>query len=1461
MKRFNLISFFLILLIAQPNIFSQHPIRFKRISIEQGLTQSTVYQMFQDKMGFMWFCTQDGLNKFDGYKFEVVYNEPNNSGSISNNYIYCAALDEEGNIWLGTNGGGLNKYNPKTNFAERFLYNFNDNNSLSANIVRSIAIDNDQNVWIGTEGGGLCRFNPRKNLFTKYFQSKANAPNINANTIFSLLVDRQNNLWIGSESDGLYCYNLKTAKVNHYQSNPNDTSSLGSDKILCIYQDGLQQIWIGTENGGLHLFNKQTQKFKRFVHDVKNPYSISGNTIYSIIQDANGAYWVGIEGGGINKFILGENKFYSYTHNIVDASSISNNHVLSLFQDFSGNIWVGTSGGGLNVFNMRTTMFLRFGTSKNILNKLSNKKIWCFHEDNNGDLWIGTDGGGINIYHAKNDEMSYLMHNPNQENSISNNRIRSIIEDKKGNIWIGTDGGGINKIDAITKKIIKFKHNPNDPNSLSTDRIRVLKEDMEGNIWIGTYASGLNKYIPSQNVFIRYMHNPLDPLSISSNTVRSIYFDKYNNLWIGTYSGLNLMDVEKGSFRKFTNNPEDFNSISNDLVFTMYLDVNDNLWIGTDGGLNKMHLNCGYMKKLQYRILPYNKFYIHAKTNSNVVFEHYTVADGLPNNVIYSILPDSKNNFWLSTNNGISKFTPNEFQNITTQNYAALFRNYDQSDGLQSNEFNAGAYFKSKSNLMFFGGINGFNAFYPDQILDDTIKPNLAITNFQIFNKPVKIINKAVVKFLNTLQQTLYFDKVENKENSELEYKLKTNKIIKIDNTYYLPQHINYTREINLTYKESVFSIDFAALHYSNPKKNLFQYKMEGFDDVWNDLRDRRSATYTNLSPGKYIFKLKGSNCDGVWNLKPLELIINITPPFYNTLWFRIMGLILLFVIVFGGFFVYIKLRERNIQRTRKFLEQKIYERTAEVMEQKSKMEQSYQNIKLLSEIGQKITSTLSREQIVDTVYKNVNMLMDATVFIIGVYNPYENHLEFPGGKEKGTPVPTFTNNMEEERLAVWCFKNQKEIVILDYVKEYKKYLNVELPPVIGERTESIIYLPLNLKEKKIGVISVQSFNKNAYSQYHIGILKNLAVYTAIALDNANAYQEIEVQKTKIQDALHELQTTQKQLVEAEKMAALGQLIAGVAHEINTPLGAIKSSVANISKAIKTTFQEIPEFIAILNETEQKLFFTLIDRAINNEKFLSSREARIIKRNLIQRFMELKIENPESIADSLTDIGLIEDYDEFLLLLQNKNNIKILEMAYQLTGAFRSSQTITTATDKASKVVFALKNYARFDHSGALVKADITEGIETVLTLYQNQIKHGIEIYKNFDEVEPFYCYPDELNQVWTNLIHNAIQAMDNKGLLIIDIHIVPNIFAHHTDVINWVNVSITDSGKGIPDDIKEKIFNPFFTTKPKGEGSGLGLDIVKKIVNKHNGEIIFESQPGKTTFNVYIPYFTELKS
>ena len=412
---------------------------------------------------------------------------------------------------------------------------------------------------------------------------------------------------------------------------------------------------------------------------------------------------------------------------------------------------------------------------------------------------------------------------------------------------------------------------------------------------------------------------------------------------------------------------------------------------------------------------------------------------------------------------------------------------------------------------------------------------------------------------------------------------------------------------------------------------------------------------------------------------------------------------------------------------------------------------------------------------------------------------------------------------------------------------------------IAATKPKSVLCIPIINKGGIIGFLYIENNSlSGAFTTERIKILSILSSQLAISIENANLYSHLDelVQErtSKLSEALEDLKNTQNQLVESEKMAALGQLISSIAHEINTPLGAINASITNITDYMQQTLDKLPLLFSRLSLEQQNLFNALLQRSLQNASLLSSQEVRSLKKNLQTILEQHSIKNSEILSDLLVDMKVFDNIETFLPLLKSIENVFIIKSAYYISALKKDSKNISLATERASKIVFALKNYARGGNlgdmaSGEMTRTDITTGIETVLTIYYSQMKHNIEIIRNYQAVPQVLCFSDELDQVWTNIIHNALYAMEYKGTLTIDV----------SQEDEHVSVEITDSGKGIPEEIKEKIFSPFFTTKPHGEGTGLGLDIVRKIVSKHRGSVSVESMPGRTTFKVKLPINVEV--
>jgi PAS domain S-box-containing protein len=1630
-------------------------IRFEQVSNQQGLPGSTVNCIIQDHKGFLWFGTDDGLSRYDGYRFKVYRNDPQNPSSLSYNDVKVMYEDHSGVLWIGTSGGGLNRFLRETEQFLHYQHDPNNPNSLSHDSITSCYEDQSGALWTGTYGGGLNKLvlsevegtdsgQPELNKNTpqtahfKRYQARPDDPSsLSDNIVQAVYEDHTGTLWVGTVN-GLNQFDRKTEQFTHYTANPADPHSLQNNYITALYEDQSGILWIGTDGGGLYglilrnvAANKSEttdQTTKRFIHyyqDPSNPHSLTDDRVTTIREDRTGTLWIGTRGGGLNSFTWYMQQFIAYKSDANTSGGLDSGFITAFYEDQSGVSWIGTYGGGLYKFRREKSKFRHYQHDPNNANSLSHNMVFAIYEDQAGTLWVGTYGGGMDRLDAKTGTITHYCHSSANPMSLSSNLIWSTYEDRSGMLWIGTEGGGLNKFDRTTEQFSHYEYDPANPQSLSSNAVSAIYEDLSGQLWIGTLSGGLNKFDRQTEQFTRYIPDFVNPQrSVSSYAVSALSGDPAGGLWIGTLGGgLDKFDPTTGQFIHYRNEPDNPESLSNNNVWSIYVDRSGVLWVGTGGGLNKFDQQSGHFK-------PYRK------------------KDGLPSDVIYGILEDTQGNLWLSTNYGLSKFNP---QTETCQNY-------DERDGLQSNHFSPKACFQNRWGEMFFGGVNGLNAFFPNSIKDNPYIPPIVITDFQLFNqsiRPGEPYNLPIKKHTKL---------VSKKQDSPLH------------------KAITETDTITLSYRENILAFEFAALDYVIPEKNRYAYMLEGFDKDWIDSGLRRFVQYTNLQAGKYLFRVKGSNNDGVWNEEGASLRIVITPPFWRTIWFEV----LIAAIVVLGYMA----RVQKIKLQKKILERKVQERTKELQENMKQLEDEilerkhvekalkeseerhrllietmnegmivldeslhiqYCNSKLYEMLGytsddmlghlltdfadramqqmfhehvgfcgrgckqpyeaelirkdgSKIPVIISPQPIFEgdrctgnfavitdlthvkqaerqTIYlaaiiegtEDIAVIKDLDFRIIAVNRAYLQMIKARTGKQLPeiigkTEADIWRGFVKESILQGWGKEDRKaqqlsqgetivredsfwhndefrtiliktfpifdprgvliatadistditdrkrfEVALRESEKKYRvlfenlqdvfyrsdKHGNLVLvspscAKVFGYPPEEALKLNLTgdlyaypeqrkeflrqLRKKGFldgfelqlkrqdGALIWGSVNSHFYRDKAGNILGIEGTLIDIT-DRKRAEEQLIDANLELKATLENLKRAQSQLIQAEKMAALGQLIAGVAHEINTPLGAIRASIGNISKALRETAQQLPSLAQRLSPDQLTHFFLFVDRALQGKKLLTSREERVLERSLRHELETLQIASADSIADTLIDMGIYDNVAPFVTLFRTRDEqsladgspelpVLMLQTAYNLSVQRHNSDNILTAVERAAKVVFALKSYAHFDYSGQMIKANITEGIEVVLTLYYNQLKHGIEVIKHYTDVPEILCYPDELNQVWTNLIQNAIQAMAGKGQLEIQvIHPLPPSLSQREGAGGeFILVQVTDSGHGIPDEIKDRIFEPFFTTKPSGEGSGLGLDICLRIVEKHQGKIEVDSRPGRTTFRVFLP-------
>jgi ligand-binding sensor domain-containing protein len=828
----------------------QFEARFKSLTLEQGLSQNTVRCMIQDSRGFMWFGGADGLNRYDGYKFVVYKVEPGKFGGLQHSMIRSLFQDHTGSLWVGTEGGGLYRFDAGARIVG-FQYDPRDTTTLSNNYVFALCESRDGTLWVGTDGGGLNKYDREKEQFVRFACNSGDQGSPGDDRVSSISEDSSGALWVGTRGGGLCRLDPQTGTSVRYTADAKDADALSSDDVLAVHVDHTGVVWVGT-TAALERFDPRRNAFVHYRHDPNNPRSLSSGAVWTVYRDRSGVVWAGTNGGGLNRMVAdsaprrGSESPASFVRYVADPSntaSLSNNIVLCILEDRSGVLWFGTESGGVCRLEKYSTKFAHYTVEPGNSNSLNDRSVWSFFEDRSGVLWIGTRTGGLNRFDRGKNQFSFTRQGLNDAVGLGLNFVRSIYEDRSGVMWLGTDGGGLARMrgggPGRAPEFIRYTHEPADPTSLSCPRVYSILQDRTGTLWIGTRTGGLNRFVADKGRFLHYHPDQGDSTSISDDFIYKIYEDRSGDVWIGTFThGLNKLirsDDPNASprFVRYGHDPDDPGSLSNDCVLTILQDSRGVVWIGTGGGgINRLVREPGGRGPAR--------------------FIHYTEKDGLGNNFVYGILEDGRGYLWMSTNRGISRFDPK----------TGLFKNYDMTDGVQSNEFNGGAYLKNRAGEMFFGGINGFNVFQPDSVRDNPYVPPVVLTDFRLFERSIG----------------------------------KTGDLP-------LPAPIQETSEITLSHRENIFAFEFAALSYTSPEKNQYRYRLEGLDPDWIPTdASHRVVSYMNLPPGDYVFRARGSNNDGVWNEAGVAVRVTVKPPFWATWWFRALAAFLGAGIVLIGY-------------------------------------------------------------------------------------------------------------------------------------------------------------------------------------------------------------------------------------------------------------------------------------------------------------------------------------------------------------------------------------------------------------------------------------------------------------------------------------------------------------------------------------------------------------------------------
>ncbi len=840
-----LATFVSTLAVAPTGFCAEGPeIRFERLDVRAGLSDNNVFAIHQDAKGFMWFGTENGLNKYDGYHFTAYRPEPLDSQSITHHAIGEIFEDRSGTLWMLSSASSLNRFNRTS---ERFT------RCLPNDCVSSRYEDAYGTIWFATSGGGLFRYDKATTIFKHYSVANDSLASICGNpvdddrtlvvgttqgvvtfdqregtwshvrggppgAVKAMFGDRVGKVWIGTRG-GLYSFNCATKICSHYPFGGQITGNPEDNDVQRLFEDREGLVWIGIAGAGIAMFDPSTRKFRHFP-DVG--YQAGWVNEQSICEDRAGALWVITGGRGLQKYDRRARSFSTYLNDSQDAHSLSSNLINALYEDRSGTLWIGTWGGGLSRIDPAQKAFHEYTVNALTQKGLTNNVVLGFAEDHLGMLWI-TTMGGLNRFDRSTEAFAQYGDYPMNTGSLATSSTGAVLEDSEGSLWFAAGGQGLMRLDPARKHSTRYIHDPRNPRSLGSTTVLSLCEDGTGGLWIGYSDNGVGSRPPLDRLDLHsgtvthYSVNWQDSNAFWGTWSWAILEDGQSSIWIcGGGGGLNRFDRLSGTFSHYVFDPKNLSGLSHYSVRSIHEDGEGTLWVGTPAGLNKLDRSRG-------------------------TFVRYTVRDGLESDHLGAILQDDHGCLWMSTSCGISRFDPR----------TAVFRNYNEDDGVAIHPGLTLPGYRTRNGEMYFGGVNGFVRFHPDSIVDNPYVPPIVITRFLISDT------------LATLDTV-----------------------------------ITEKKGIALSYDEDSFAFEFASLNYTNPAKNQYAYKLDGYDKDWVKCGTRRYASYTHLDPGAYVFTVKGSNNDGKWNEAGTSISIIIRPPYWQTLWFRFLVAIVVIALV-----------------------------------------------------------------------------------------------------------------------------------------------------------------------------------------------------------------------------------------------------------------------------------------------------------------------------------------------------------------------------------------------------------------------------------------------------------------------------------------------------------------------------------------------------------------------------------